>query len=55
MYKNLTRIVQKVVETDVDGLCGPDTDAAIRAYQKAHGLTVDGEVGINTWKKMLNI
>lgn len=53
--KNLTRIVQKVVGVDVDGLCGPDTEAAIRAYQKKHGLYVDGEVGINTWKEMLKI
>lgn len=53
--KNLTRIVQRVVGAEVDGLCGKDTDAAIKRYQKKHGLTADGIVGINTWKKMLGI
>ncbi len=54
-HKSLTRIVQKVVGVAVDGLCGPDTDAAIRAYQKQHNLVVDGEVGINTWRSMLGL
>lgn len=53
--KNLTRLVQRVVGVAVDGLCGKNTDAAIKAYQKKHGLTADGAVGINTWKKILNI
>lgn len=54
-YQNLTRIVQRVVGVEIDGLCGPDTDKAIKAYQKQHGLTVDGCVGINTWRKILGI
>lgn len=53
--KNLTKLVQRVVGVDVDGLCGKDTDAAIRAYQKKHGLVVDGAAGLNTYKCMLNI
>lgn len=51
--KNLTRIVQKVVGVEADGLCGPVTVSAIKAYQKTCGLDADGVVGINTWKKML--
>lgn len=53
--KNLTRIVQKVVGVTVDGLCGKNTDAAIRNWQRENGLVVDGQVGIKTWKKMLEI
>lgn len=56
--KNLTKIVQRVVDftgSDVDGKCGKDTDAAIRKYQQKHGLTVDGAVGLNTWKKILGV
>ncbi|MCP4435853.1 MAG: peptidoglycan-binding protein [Actinomycetia bacterium] len=31
-----------------DGIVGPETDAAIVAFQKAEGLTPDGEVGSKT-------
>lgn len=53
--KNLTRIVQRVVGADVDGLCGPKTVAAIKDYQKKNGLTADGIVGLKTWKKILGV
>ena len=54
-YKNLTKIVQKVVGVTADGLCGPKTVAAIKKYQLENGLVADGEVGLNTWKKILGI
>ena len=36
-----------------DGKFGDKTDAAVRAFQKAHGLTVDGIVGAKTWAALL--
>lgn len=39
----------------VDGDFGSNTDKAVRAFQKANGLTVDGIVGKNTWAKLLGI
>lgn len=37
----------------VDGIYGSKTLAAVKAYQKAHGLTTDGVVGRNTWTQLL--
>lgn len=54
-YKNLTKIVQKAVGVTADGLCGPNTVAAIKKYQVEHNLVADGEVGLNTWKKLLGV
>lgn len=36
----------------VDGVVGPETDAAIVAFQTAEGLTPDGEVGSQTEKAL---
>ena len=36
-----------------DGIWGKNTLAAVKAFQKAKGLDVDGVVGKNTWSKLL--
>jgi peptidoglycan hydrolase-like protein with peptidoglycan-binding domain len=37
----------------VDGVFGPRTDAAVRSFQRAHGLVVDGIVGPRTWSAVI--
>ena len=39
----------------VDGDFGSATDKAVRNYQKAKGLEVDGAVGPKTWAKLLGV
>ena len=36
-----------------DGIFGKKTEAALKTYQKAKGLTADGICGKNTWTKIL--
>ena len=37
----------------VDGDFGTATDKAVRAFQKAEGLSVDGICGAKTWARLL--
>lgn len=37
----------------IDGICGTKTVAAVKRYQQAHGLAVDGITGRNTWTALL--
>jgi len=39
-------------ESKVDGIIGPKTRAAIRAFQSSHGLVSDGICGPKTWEKL---
>jgi peptidoglycan hydrolase-like protein with peptidoglycan-binding domain len=45
----LTKQVQAKVGVLVDGKFGPKTEAAVRTFQRAHGLVPDGIVGPKTW------
>jgi peptidoglycan hydrolase-like protein with peptidoglycan-binding domain len=38
----------------VDGVFGPRTEAAVRAFQKDRRLDVDGKVGTKTWREVLS-
>lgn len=40
------------IDAFADGFFGPNTDTAVRAFQKAEGITVDGIVGEETWGAM---
>ena len=58
---NITKLLQEKLVSlgyntnGVDGIFGSATDNAIRLYQRANNLVVDGIVGKNTWRKLLNI
>ena len=54
-YKNLTKIVQRAVGVTDDGKFGKDTEKAVKKWQGLMGLTADGIVGLNTWKKILGV
>jgi len=44
--------LQRALGIPVDGIFGPATDAALRAFQQAQGLTVDGVAGKMTYRAL---
>lgn len=58
---NITKLLQeKLVKlgystNGVDGIFGSGTYSAVREFQKTRVLSVDGIVGQNTWRKLLNL
>ena len=49
---DLVAHVQRALGLTADGVFGPQTDAAVRAYQARAGLEVDGVVGPITWASL---
>ena len=47
-------LVNRGYKIDVDGSFGPATLEALKQYQKARGLTVDGIAGVGTHKAIIN-
>lgn len=41
--------LQKAIGVEADGAFGPETERAVRTFQAAHDLPVDGIVGRRTW------
>lgn len=58
---NITKLLQERLvkigynTNGVDGIFGNGTYSAIREFQKTRGLSIDGIVGQNTWRKLLNL
>ena len=48
------RYIQWRLSIIIDGLFGSQTHNAVRLYQDSRGLVVDGIVGKNTWKSLLD-
>jgi peptidoglycan hydrolase-like protein with peptidoglycan-binding domain len=46
--------VQAKIGVPADGKFGPRTEAALRVFQRAHGLVPDGIVGPRTWRALDN-
>lgn len=46
------RLLQEKLHIPIDGKFGPATERAVKAFQKLHGLSVDGVVGSASWRTL---
>lgn len=57
----ITRLLQQKLNAlgyncgSADGIFGANTEKAVKAFQGTKGLSVDGIVGKNTWRKLLGL
>ena len=49
---SIRRGVKEIPPLDVDGMYGPKTENAVKAFQKYYGLVPDGIVGPLTWARL---
>lgn len=45
----LAQFSNEIPPLELDGIYGPTTEAAVRAFQRLYGLEIDGIVGEDTW------
>ena len=45
--------LQELLKITADGMFGNNTETAVKAFQRANGLAVDGIVGAKTWAALL--
>lgn len=48
------RLLQQRLGIPDDGRFGTGTESAVRAWQRSHGLKIDGEVGPKTWASLFS-
>lgn len=49
----LVGIAQRLLKLKVDNIFGPLTEEAVREFQEANHLVVDGIIGVKTWTRLL--
>ena len=51
----ISTVVPEIPHVDPDGIFGPETAAAVRAFQRIYGLDANGIVAEETWNSIVNI
>lgn len=52
---NQTKLIQHILNLNIDGIFGINTRNAVIKYQESKGILADGIVGANTWSKLLGL
>ena len=51
----ISRYIPQIPKVNTDGIYGPETENAVRAFQKFAGLSVTGEVDYETWTQIVEV
>ena len=49
----VVQYLQYRLRTDIDGIYGPQTEFAVKTFQRDNGLVADGIIGALTWEKLI--